>query len=252
MGSPLGPTLANAFLCHYEKLWHDSCPPEFKTVVYRRYVDDIFVLFKSKDHLLLFAKYMSTRHKNLKFTFDFEQNNSFSFLDVKITRGSNGFFTSVFRKVTFSGVFTNFDSFIFESYKTGLIFTLLFRSFTICSDMQSFHLEVEQLRQIFKCNNYPVALIDQCIKTFLNKIYVPKRILITVPKKDVLIVFPFLGQFSLNLRSRLYNCFSKTLSQCNIKVIFQSKNRLSNVFRFKDSISKNLRSHIVYKFLCSN
>ena len=252
MGSPLGPSLANAFLCHYEKLWLDSCPLEFKPVVYRRYVDDIFVLFKSKDHLLLFAKYMNTRHKNLKFTFDFEQNNSFSFLDVKITRGSNRFSTSVFRKATFSGVFTNFDSFIFESYKTNLIFTLLFRCFTICSDMQSFHLEVEQLRQIFKCNNYPVGLIDQCVKTFLNKIYVPKRILITVPKKDVLIVLPFLGQFSLNLRSRLYNCFNKTLPQCNIKVIFQSKNRLSNLFRFKDSIPKELRSHIVCKFLCSN
>ena len=142
MGSPLGPSLTNAFLCHYEKLWLDSCPPELNPAVYRRYVDDIFVMFKSKDHLLLFAKYMNTRHKNLKFTFDFEQNNSFSFLDVKITRGSNGFSTSVFRKATFSGVFTNFDSFIFEYYKTDLIFTLLFRCFTICSDMQSFHLEV--------------------------------------------------------------------------------------------------------------
>ena len=70
--------------------------------------------------------------------------------------------------------------------------------------MQSFHLEVEQLRQIFKCNNYPVGLIDQCVKTFLNKVCVPKRVLITVPKKDVLLYLPFLGQFSLNLRSRLY------------------------------------------------
>ena len=67
---------------------------------------------------------MDTRHKNLKFTFDFQQNNIFSFLDVKITRGSKGF----------SGVFTNFDSFIFESCKTDLIiFTLLFHCFTICS-----------------------------------------------------------------------------------------------------------------------
>ena len=64
MGSPLGSTLANTFLCHYEKLWLDRCPPKFKPVVYRRYVDDVFVLFKSKDHLLLFAKYMNTRHKN--------------------------------------------------------------------------------------------------------------------------------------------------------------------------------------------
>ena len=232
--------------------WLDSCPPEFKPVLYRRYVDDTFVLFKSKDHLLLFAKYMNTRHKYLKFTFDFEQNNSFSFLDVKITGGSNRFSTSIFRKAAFSGVFTNFDSFILESYKTGLIFTLLFRCFTFCLDMQSIHLEVKQLRQIFKCNNYLVALIDQCVKTFLNKIYVPKRILITVPKKDVLVVLPFLGQFSLNVRSRLYNCFNKTQPQCNIKVIFQSKDRLSNLFRFKDSIPKELRFHIVHKFLCSN
>ena len=42
------------------------------------------------------------------------------------------------------------------------------------------------------------------------------------------------------------------LSQCNIKVIFQSKNSLCNLFQFKDSIPKELRSHIVYKFFCSN
>ena len=66
---------------------------------------------------------MNTRHKNLKFTFVFEQNNSFSFLDVKITRGSNGFSTSIFRKATFSGC--------------GL--TKQIRCFTIWSGMQSFH-----------------------------------------------------------------------------------------------------------------
>ena len=63
--------------------------------------------------------------------------------------------------------------------------------------MQSFHLEVEQLRQVFKCNYYPVTLIDQCV---LNKICVPKRILITVPKKDDLIILPFLGQLFSNLK----------------------------------------------------
>ena len=134
----------------------------------------------------------------------------------------------------------NFDGFIFGSYKTDLIFKLLFHCFTICSDMQSFHLEVKQLGHIFKCNNYPVGLIDQCVKTFLNKIYVPKKFLVTVPKKDVLLVLPFLGQFSLNLRSRLYNCFNKMLPQCNIKVIFQSKNRLTNLLRFNHSIPKEL------------
>ena len=32
LGSPLGPSLANAFLAHYEQVWLDDCPEEFKPV----------------------------------------------------------------------------------------------------------------------------------------------------------------------------------------------------------------------------
>ena len=46
MGSPLGPSLANAFLYHHERKWLNDCPEKFKPVFYKRYVDDIFVLFK--------------------------------------------------------------------------------------------------------------------------------------------------------------------------------------------------------------
>ena len=49
IGSPLGPTLANAFLCHYEKEWLDNCPIHFKLMIYKRYVDDIFALFHLKN-----------------------------------------------------------------------------------------------------------------------------------------------------------------------------------------------------------
>ena len=48
MGSPLCPTLANAFLCHYKKEWLGNCPILFKPMIYKRYVDHIFVLFSSK------------------------------------------------------------------------------------------------------------------------------------------------------------------------------------------------------------
>ena len=224
MGSPLGPTLANAFLCHYEKNWPNECLSQFKPVVYRRYIDDIFVLFKSKKHLKLFVSYMNSKHRNIKFAFKAENSNNFSFLDVKITCKNKWFVTSVFRKATFSGVYTNYDSFILETYKIGLVHTFLFRFFKICSSMENFNIQVEHLRSIFKCNNYPVNIIDQCINKFLDKFYVPKQIALTVPKKELLVVFPFLGTFSLNLRKRLYKAVSKSLPQCNIKVIFQSKN----------------------------
>ena len=51
MGSPLGPTLANAFLCFHEKIWLNEYPDEFKPAYYRRSVDNILVLFRPPDHL---------------------------------------------------------------------------------------------------------------------------------------------------------------------------------------------------------
>ena len=86
----------------------------------------------------------------------------------------------------------------------------------------------------------------------MDKLFVSKYIALTVAKRKLLVVAPFLGTFSLNLRKRLYKLVSKSLPQCNIKVIFQSKNRLSSFFKFKDSIPLHLRSHLNYKFQCSN
>ena len=138
MGSSLGPTLANAFLCFHEQIWLNECPEEFKPVYYRRYVDDIFALFRSPDYLQKFKNYLNSRHRNISFTCEKEQNNSMHFLDVLITRTSNGFKTSVYRKPTFSGVYSNFNSFIFEEYKVGFIFILLFRTFSIVSNFKNF------------------------------------------------------------------------------------------------------------------
>ena len=252
MGSSLGPTVANTFLCHYKKFWLNECPSQFKPVVYRHYVDDTFVLFKSKENLKLFDNYMNWKHKNVKFTLETKDLNNFSFLYVKITRKNKRFVTSPFRKTTFNGVFTNCDSFILDTYKTGLVHTLLFRFFKICSSMENFHIEVKHLRSIFKCSNYPVNIIDQFIKNLLDKLFVPKQIVPAVPKRKLLVVLPYLRKFSLNLRKHLCKSVNKSLPQCNIKLIFQSKNRLSSLFKFKDIISLYLRSHLVYKFQCSN
>ena len=107
IGSPLGPTLANSFLCYHEKRWWDKCPEEFKPVFYRRYMDDIFILFRKEEHLKLFLNYFNSCHKNVKFTSEKETNNKLSFLDIEISRDKNQFITSVYRKPTFSGVFSH-------------------------------------------------------------------------------------------------------------------------------------------------
>ena len=170
MGSPLGPTLANAFLCHFEKQWLSNFPQDLFPNIYRRYVHDICVTSKSYEQLKKFVEYMDTKHANIKFTFEYEHNNYLSFLDVKICRENKKLTTSLYRKPTFSGVFTNFKSFIPAVYKFGLVYTLLHHCFNITSSYEKFHNEINALKQILKLNGYPTQLIDRCIKQFLQKL----------------------------------------------------------------------------------
>ena len=86
MGPPLGPTLANAFLVYHEKNWLEHCPVEYRPLYYRRYIDDIFVLFNSAEHLKSFYSYLNSRHLNISLTIENEKDNRMSFLDVNVIR----------------------------------------------------------------------------------------------------------------------------------------------------------------------
>ena len=132
MGSPLGPLLANVFMCFSESKWLDDCPSSFKPLYYRRYVDDTFVLFRSRDHVQPFLQYLNTRHPNIQFTCDTEKDGILPFLDVNVRR-DDVFHTSVYRKPTFTGLFSNFKSFLPLLYKINLAKCLFNRAFKICS-----------------------------------------------------------------------------------------------------------------------
>ena len=81
----------------------------------------IFVLFSSLDQAKKFKKYLSSKHPSIKFSLEKENDGRLSFLDINIFRQKGKFVSKVYRKKTFSGVYDNFNSFIPETYKTGLI-----------------------------------------------------------------------------------------------------------------------------------
>ena len=112
------------FMSHYEEKWLEDCPLDFKPVYYKRYIDDIFVLFKSPEHIKHFTDYMNGCHDNISFTNESEKDNSMPFLDFKFIRLDNKFTSKVYRTPTFTGVFTNFHSLIPTKYKFGLIFII--------------------------------------------------------------------------------------------------------------------------------
>ena len=162
---------------------------------------DALMAPRSKDHIEKFRGYLNCQHPNIKFTFEIEENNSISFFNIKIRRVNNSFSTNLYRKVTFSEVFTNFESFIHISCKSNLIFTLLFRLFKLFSNFELLHQEILNLKDIFKRNGYPCNFIDICIKRFLNHVLIDEKICALAPKKELVCVLSFIGKKSLYLRS---------------------------------------------------
>ena len=68
-----------------------------------------------------------------------------------------------------------------------------------------------------------------------------------VTERELTFLLPYLGQFSLDLRTRLRRTIERYLPYCKLKVIFKS--RFNTLFRFKDLLEKNIRSVITYCYL---
>ena len=124
--------MANIFLSHHEENWLNKCPIEFKPGFCRRYVDDIFVLFETPESAHSFREYMSSKDQNINFTIELENIDWLLFLDVKMCGKNGKFVTSAYRKPTFSGIFTNYESFASTYQKRWLLHTLPHRSFSLC------------------------------------------------------------------------------------------------------------------------
>ena len=110
---------------YHEKDWIEKAQVA-KPIFYKIYVDDIFAVFESKLDAETFHTYLNTKRKNIKFTYEKEIENKLPFLDILISNNEN-LQTSVFHKKTYTGLLVNYFSFVLDSYKYGLIKTLLDR-----------------------------------------------------------------------------------------------------------------------------
>ena len=130
------------------------------------------------NHVTIFYHFLITLILSIliSLSHEVEKDKCLPFLDVNISFSNEKFSTTVYRKPTFTGLFTNFESFIPITYKRGLINTLLFRYFNISSSYAIFHAEIEKFRQIMTKNGYPEKFFDKIVRSFLNK-FSKKRLL---------------------------------------------------------------------------
>ena len=73
--------------------------------------------------------------------------------------------------------------------------------------------------------------IDRCFKLFLDRIHILKEKVPTVEKKPLRLVLPYLGNISLQTRTKLQKSIKGVLNCCKLQVIFKSQNKLCNNFQ---------------------
>ena len=162
---PNGEPMETPFLCRYVADFYMSSLESYllsqnlvsNPILYVRYIDDILAIFNSKNHIHHFVGRLQN-NSVLKFTSELMKDNTFNFLDVKLTINNGVISTSVI-KPTDKGTYSNFNSHTLTNYKISVVKTLLHRAIKVSSSWEEVHNEVDRLQQVFGNNGYPQSNI---------------------------------------------------------------------------------------------
>ena len=78
-----------------------------------------------------------------------------------------------------------------------------------------FHHEINILKGILYKKSDPRDFVEKCMKNFLDRVLAQKVVVSTVPKKDLMVVLPYLGKFSLQIRIRINHVMKNKPPQFN-------------------------------------
>ena len=242
MGSPLGPLMANVFMCHLEdKLARDGMVPS----LYKRYVDDTLARMPNTDAAADFLATLNGLHPSLKFTMELPSENMIPFIGIQIIKNGTELEIRVYRKPTNTGLLLHFQSHVDKRYKTGLLKTMLHRAHALSSTTEAFNEECAKLRSIFSRLDYPIGLVNSTINMFIlskpdKKIDVGNTIRIALPFKD---------QIAANAVRRQLRDLSRKIC-VTLQPIFVSKKLEQDLKPKEIKPSIVNRQCVVYKFAC--
>ena len=128
----------------------------------------------------------------------------------------------------------------------------IFCSCQLSKDIQfsNFHDEVVRIKAILKENCFPLPLVDSAIKTFLDQRFSKGPPPSHKEKEFLMFCLPFLGRYSLQVKTKLTRLFKQCYPTVKLKVIFNSPKRLASYFSFKDRLPILMCTSVVYSYKC--
>ena len=244
MGSPLGPVLANIFVGYCEMQIDKQQWPTF----YNRFVDDAFTIFSTKERSCEFLRVLNSLHPALTFTMEGEVDNALPFMDVLVERVGSSLVRSVYRKPTFTGLYTRWDSFAPTNQKINLIKSLTSRAVRICSE-EKLPAEIVKLKVLFAENGYPAGLVDRTIKMVqLQRGTENRRVLAETSKDCCYLRLPWIGPKSKEFREDIEGAIRTAFPTITPRVVFTTRHAFNG--RVKDVLPPLTKSLVVYQFRC--
>ena len=216
---------------------------------YCRYVDDTLLLIKP-DTIDVILDHFHKFDKILRFTYDLFENTTPHFLDNISPNG-----IGIYRKDTFSGQYTNFDSFVPWRRKISWFRALVDRIHRICSP-NMVKLELKHFKKITSSNGFPSRIAHALIRRFssnaLNKNHTTAN---NSEDKDepvtIWLSIPYIGEKTSQLLRSFKRKLQRHLKNSNTQIRIREKTtKLCFYTNNKDKVPLLNQSHVIYKFSC--
>lgn len=242
MGGILSPLLSNIYMDHFENLLLSTW--EEKPLLWLRYIDDIFCVWKStyKD-LDKFFQHLNSLRPTLKFTVEHEEDNIIPFLDVLIEKTDDKLKTSVYRKKTHTGQYLNFNSNTPHHVKLGIAQGLFIRAMKISSSEEILNQEIKHIFEELQKNDYPISVINKAYKKSKQKMLINNNDKEETIKPITTVVIPYVKGQSEKIR-RINKKF-------NIQTSFVTNLKIRDLLsKFKPRNQNQETKNVVYKIPC--
>jgi hypothetical protein len=162
MGIPAAPEVANLYMSHFEESFADNFP------LYRRYIDDIFVLVEAPSKKEARKQLDVVQADGLTLTWSVEEK-SIAFLDLNIQISGNDIQFFPYRKPLNSYERLPFTSAHPLHVKRAAFCGEISRIARLCSKREVYIKELEYVRDIYLKRDYPCRLLEKWISAESSK-----------------------------------------------------------------------------------
>ena len=158
--------------------------------------------------------------------------------------------TKLYRKLTFTGLYTNFMSFTPLSYKIGLIKSLLYRTFKINNTWQGFNDDLQLIHNFLQKNSYPQRLLEKITNLFITQHYCHKAENKNCKNENIKYSkLPYIGKTSYIVKEKVRHLSTTFCKNITVQLVFSSF-KIGSYFSYKDMVPPLFKSRVIYEFVC--